>query len=138
METQMLSQGVLESSRRSSEAAVAGSGQTVLSLWAQWKRFELNQGLLYRHWDNVHITGIITRQLFVPRSLVLEVLNALHSGAGEAHLAWPKTIFRNRFYWPELRDDMEDWCICYQSVLKASLLSQLDLHPSTSAELVFP
>ena len=62
-----------------SEAVVAGSRQVLRSIQAQWKRLELDQGLLYRCWDDIH-TGTITRQLLVPRPLVPEFLHAQHNG----------------------------------------------------------
>ena len=44
---------------------LAGSSQEIRSLWAQWNRLELFQGVLCRHWEDLH-TGVITRQLIIP------------------------------------------------------------------------
>ena len=40
------------------------------------------------------------------------MLKALHDGAGGGHLGVHKTLVkaRERFYWPGLRKDVEDWC----------------------------
>lgn len=105
---------------RPPEMAVSSSGPTFRSLWAQWNRLELEQGLLYRYWEQV-TTGDTTKQLVVPRTRVEEILQALHNGTGGGHFGRRKTLekVRARFYWPGLREDVEDWCLrcrdCAQS-----------------------
>ena len=104
--------GWLENSQvRPPDAAVAGSEQIVRSLWAQWNRLELCEGVLYRRWEEVE-SSTTTKQLVVPRTLVPDVLNALHNGVGGGHLGIRKTLnkIRQRFYWPGLREDVERWC----------------------------
>ena len=78
---------------------LAGSSQDIRSLWAQWNRLELFQGVLYRRWEDLY-TGVITRQLIIPRALVQEVLQALHNRVGGGHLGQKKTLkkVREQFY----------------------------------------
>ena len=100
-----------ESADRPPEAVVAGHGKTVRSLWSQWDRLELADGLLYRRWEE-GTSCLVTRQLVVPQALVPEVLAALHDGVGGGHLGISKTVRKvcHRFYWPHLRRDVEEWC----------------------------
>jgi len=97
--------------QRPSTVTVADSSPAVRTLWAQWSRLELIDGLLYRWWEESN-SGTRSKQLIVPHSLVPQVLRALHDGAGGGHLGVHKTLTkaRDRFYWPRLRKDVEDWC----------------------------
>ena len=97
--------------QRPSRTMVAGKSSAVHSLWAQWSRLEVINGLLYRWWEEVS-TGVQSQQLIVPQSLRSQVLKALHDAAGGGHLGVHKTLVkaRERFYWPGLRKDVEDWC----------------------------
>ena len=100
-----------ESNTRPSDGDVESMGHSVRSLWAQWDRLKLVNGLLYRQWEEAN-SGTITFQLVLPQSLIPTVLEALHSGVGGGHFGVRKTIekVRSRFYWPQLRQDVEQWC----------------------------
>ena len=100
-----------QTQQRPSTTQVAGNSPAVRTLWAQWNRLELIDGLLYRWWEDTKL-GTRSKQLIVPHSLVPQVLRALHDGAGGGHLGVNKTLTkaRQRFYWPGLRDDVEQWC----------------------------
>ena len=67
-----------KSNMRPPDTAVAGSEQALRSLWAQWNRLELCEGVLYRWWEEAE-TGTTTKQLVVPRALIPDVLHALHN-----------------------------------------------------------
>ena len=88
-----------------------GAIMELRSLWAQWDRLELVQGVLYRRWEN-NSGNSTQRHLIIPRSLVPTVLQALHDGPAGGHLGRNKTLakVRERFYWPRLCDDVEEWC----------------------------
>ncbi len=100
-----------QAGERPPEATVAGTDRRMRSLWAQWNQVELVDGLLYRRWRET-TTGSPRRQLIIPRPLVPDVLEALHNGPGGGHLGLHKSLakIRDRFYWPHLREDVEDWC----------------------------
>ena len=52
------------------------------------------------------------RSVVVPRSLVKDVLTSLHDDPTSSHLGITKTLskVRERYYWPDQRQDVEDWC----------------------------
>lgn len=90
---------------------VQGASKATKSLWAQWNRLQLENGVLYRKWETEDGHG--TRlQLVLPRSLVPDVLSALHDAPSAGHLGVAKTVerVRERFYWYGLQSDVEDWC----------------------------
>lgn len=93
------------------QAEVQGTSRATRSLWAQWNRLELKDGILYRRWETED--GQDSRlQLVLPRSLMPDVLTALHDAPIAGHLGVSKTVerVRERFYWYGLRQDVEDWC----------------------------
>ena len=90
---------------------IEGTSKATRSLWAQWNRLQLENGVLYRRWetDDGHATRL---QLVLPRSMVSEVLSALHDAPSAGHLGVTKTLqrVRERFYWYGQQHDIEDWC----------------------------
>ena len=90
---------------------IEGTSKATRSLWAQWNRLQLENGVLYRRWetDDGHGTRL---QLVLPRSMVSEVLSALHDAPSAGHLGVTKTLerVRERFYWYGQQHDIEDWC----------------------------
>lgn len=83
------------------------------SLWTQRGYLTLNNGILYRHWEDVPGGGVNKHlQLVLPRKLVNDVLDGLHGGVGGGHLGVRKTLdkIRARFYWPGQRKDVDKWC----------------------------
>ena len=90
---------------------VRGPSKATKSLWAQWNRLQLENGVLYRHWETENGRGIWL-QLVLPRSLVPDVLSALHDAPSAGHLGVTKTVerVRERSSWYSLQHDVEDWC----------------------------
>ena len=86
---------------------VAEKSPAVRSLWAQWSRLEVINGLLYQWWEEAS-TGTLSQQLIVPQCLRSQMLEALHDGAGGGHLGVHKTLVkaREQFCWPGLRKDV--------------------------------
>ena len=90
---------------------VQGTSKATKSLWAQWNRLVLENGVLHRQWQTEDGRG--TRlQLVLPRSLIPDILSALHDAPSAGHLGVNKTVerVRERFYWYGLQHDVEDWC----------------------------
>ena len=70
---------------------VQGTSKTTKSLWAQWNRLLLENGVLYRQWQTED--GLGTRlQLVLPQSLVPDILSALHDAPSAGHLGVTKTV----------------------------------------------
>ena len=90
---------------------VQGTSKATKSLWAQWNRLQLENGVLYRRWETEDGHGA-RLQLVLPRSMVPEVLSALHDAPSAGHMGVNKTLerVRERFYWYGQQHDVEDWC----------------------------
>ncbi|KRY06283.1 Retrovirus-related Pol polyprotein from transposon, partial [Trichinella patagoniensis] len=53
----------------------------------------------------------------IPRQRIPEILAAVHNRQSGAHLGVAKTLakLRQRYYWPQQREDVEDWCRACQT-----------------------
>lgn len=93
-----------------SQIELQGPGPAVHKLCSYWNPLEVQNGALNRRWEDEQ--GDSTRLLVVvPKSLVPEVLSALHDSPIAGHLGVTKKLekVRERFYWPGQRADVEDW-----------------------------
>ena len=90
---------------------VQGTSKATRSLWAQWNQLVLENSVLYYQWqtEDARRTRL---QLVLPRSLVPDILSALHDALSAGHLGVNKTVerVREQFYWYGLQHDVEDWC----------------------------
>ena len=127
-----------QGSERPPETAVATGGRALRSLWVQWDRLELMDGLLYRWWEES--TGTRKRQLLIPRVLVPEVLQALHDGAGGGHLGQHKTPQKVQchFYWPQWTGDVQEWCLRCPECVKTKLPTSTARAPLNSSQVGYP
>ena len=100
---------------------------------------ELSQGVLFRHWDD---TSEATSQqlLVVPQSLVPLVIQSLHNGVGGGHLGLTKPLakVKDRFFWPEMRSDVEDWCQQCSSCASQKSPSQTPQAPLVPTYVGYP
>ena len=88
------------------------------TLWAQQKYLVLQNGVLYRRWEDIPGKGLNKCLQFVlPQDLVPTVLEQLHNAPSGSHLGVSKTVekVRRRFYWPGQRRDIERWCAACES-----------------------
>eukprot|EP00731_Ephydatia_muelleri_P001652 Em0001g1652a len=93
-------------------------GYWLQTLWAQQKYLVLQNGVLYRRWEDIPGKGLNKCLQFVlPQDLVPTVLEQLHNAPSGSHLGVSKTVekVRRRFYWPGQRRDIERWCAACES-----------------------
>lgn len=90
---------------------VSALGPDSKTLWAQWNSLRLENGLLKRAWESPDGKQI-RMQLLVPKKRVKMLLTEMHGGISGGHLGINKTIekVRHRFYWPQCRQDVEEFC----------------------------
>ena len=89
------------------------SSYTVHTLWNQRNSLVLDQGVLFKRWEDIPNGGHQpTLQLLVPCKQIPSILEALHDHAMAGHLGIAKTLkkIQQRFYWPGQRRMVEDWC----------------------------
>ena len=90
---------------------VRGASLETRSLWAQWNTLVVKDGILYRrveaaNGDSSH------DQLVIPHGIREDILRSLHNDPSAGHLGHRRTLsrVRQRFYWPGLGRDVEEWC----------------------------
>ena len=79
--------------------------------WAQWKSFELKDGVLYRLLETPAGDRVM-KQLILPKKLRPSVLHQLHCSSTAGHLGVDKTRgkVRERFYWAPCSKNVEAFC----------------------------
>ena len=99
------------SDRRPDWKDISHLSTSIKHYWALWDSLILQNGLVYRR--KFHDTaGVETYLLLVPKSLRKEVMKLLHNNITAGHLGVTRTVTRikDRFDWPSLREDVENWC----------------------------
>ena len=89
---------------------VSGGSLALKAYWAEWKRLEMHDNLLYRRWEDD--TGDVTRlQLIVPFRYQREICKKLHGPAGASHLGRRRThdLIMRRMYWYLMADNIKFW-----------------------------
>ena len=99
-----------ESSTKPEWNEVSSYGTSVKSYWGQWESLRLHDGKLYRIVDND--TAQQLWQLVIPKPLRKTVLEQLHDNPAGGHFGVAKTLskVRERFFWPNCRQFVEEWC----------------------------
>ena len=89
---------------------VSGGSPALKAYWAEWKRLELHDGLLYRRWEN-DVGDTQRLQLIVPFRYQKEISKSLHGPAGAAHLGRRRTheFISRRMFWYRMADDIKFW-----------------------------
>ena len=96
----------VEHNCRPSSSEVAHESYFVKSLWNQWSRLAINDGLLCRKWETLE-TGSIHWQAIVPLTHRRIVLEQHHDAKLSGNLGVYKTLHkvRQRYCWPGLQND---------------------------------
>uniref|UniRef100_A0A3P9MR97 Gypsy retrotransposon integrase-like protein 1 n=1 Tax=Oryzias latipes TaxID=8090 RepID=A0A3P9MR97_ORYLA len=109
---------------------------------------------LLREWDKLHIdeTGVLYRETLNRKQLVLpekhknKVLQELHNEMGHQGVDRTTSLVRDRFYWPHMQKDIEDYvmrkCVCLkqkkpQHETKAPITNIVTTHPFELVSLDF-
>jgi hypothetical protein len=76
-------------------------------LYRQFDHLILKDGILFR--EEKHDGGETMKQLVLPTRYVKIVLHSLHNEMGHPGRDRTNSIVRERFYWPRMTSDMENW-----------------------------
>jgi hypothetical protein len=100
----------VEAGQRPEWGDISDMGPVYKSYWAQWKPLGVRDGILIHCWESINGRKK-TLQIIVSRSKVKEVLEKMHGGSSGGHLGANKTLdkVRQRYYWVNLRADVERW-----------------------------
>jgi hypothetical protein len=110
----------MKSGQRPTKQEMSGEGAIAKAYWAQWQSLKLQNGCLYRVWEDED--GKANRDLLVvPKCRITEVLSEFHDGPSGGHLGVNKTYdkIRTRFYWIGCRQSIADWIQSCQECMQA-------------------
>jgi len=105
---------LLQSTReKPSWGVVADQSADVKTLFAEWSRLALEDGLLLRRWTS-EASAADRRQLIVPKKLRREFIQLAHTGMTGGHLGKHKTREQVslRAYWPTWKKDVSLELLC--------------------------
>jgi len=90
---------------------ISSKGAPLKTLWSQWDRLELRDGILYRKWES-DVNRDSKLQLILPRDKRKEVLRYCHDIPTAGHLGVEKTVakVKENFYWPCMKEFIENYC----------------------------
>ncbi|KRZ56548.1 Transposon Ty3-G Gag-Pol polyprotein [Trichinella nativa] len=105
---------------------VAPEGTRLLrSLWSQRERIVVHEGTICRKLETPD-TGESRLLEVILKQRIPEILAAVHNRQSGAHLGVSKTLtmLRQRYYWPQQREDVEDWCRACQACVARAVPSK--------------
>lgn len=85
----------LANKKRPEYNAISGESMTVKSLWSQWDRLTLHEGVLYRKWDDL-ISKSQKLQAVIPNEERRTTLKFCHDDRAAGHLGVHKTLAKIR------------------------------------------
>ena len=92
-------------------ADVSSLSPLVKYYWNRWDSLEIVDGILCKKFEN-ETGNQFTSQIITPQSLVVDVLEQLHSSVTGGHLGLKKTFnkIRQKYHWYKMYRDIERWC----------------------------
>jgi hypothetical protein len=90
---------------------VSGENTIVKTLWNQYARLKVINGVLYRQW--IDENGINNKMLMlVPESLKGDILKLYHDVPTAGHLGMNKIVekIKKHLYWPSMKDYVTKYC----------------------------
>ncbi|XP_061189572.1 uncharacterized protein K02A2.6-like [Saccostrea echinata] len=107
----MLLLALTDGSVRPKWDVISHNSEAFKTLWRQWDRLKVINGLLYREFQDVDTNKVIL-QLVVPKQKRSEVIHYFHDVPTGAHLGAEKTTSRikNSFYWPSMSKEIARYC----------------------------
>ena len=118
--------------------AVALASYDVKTIWAQWPRLAIKDGLLKRRFEAAD--GLSSYwQVIMPTSLRNEFISLAHGGMTGGHFGRRRTTaaIQSRAYWPSWRSDMERFlrqCVPCARYHRGAIPRQAGLRPTLIGE----
>ncbi|VDH99871.1 Hypothetical predicted protein [Mytilus galloprovincialis] len=99
----------IEDKKRPEWNEISNQSAVIKTLWRQWDRLEIHQGLLYRKWIENETEEFL--QLIVPTSKRQEAIRYFHDIPTGGHLGIDKTLDRMQktFYWPSMKNTIVEY-----------------------------
>ena len=89
---------------------VQSQSKEIKSLWNQWDNLHIQNSVLYR--QTVQNDNKSEYQLVAPTRLKREIMLQLHNSITAGHMGATRTYYaiKQRFYWPDYKQDILTWC----------------------------
>ncbi|CAC5374624.1 unnamed protein product [Mytilus coruscus] len=99
----------VEDKKRPEWNEISNQSAVIKTLWRQFERLEVHQGLLYRKWIENETEELL--QLIVPTSKIQEAIRYFHDIPTGGHLGIDKTQDRiqKSFYWPSMKHTIVEY-----------------------------
>ncbi|MGL4266101.1 MAG: DDE-type integrase/transposase/recombinase, partial [Weissella cibaria] len=104
-ETSYLYTKLEEGANKPTGEEMMGKSWVTRCMWAMWEHLKLENDVLFFH----HGGGFANR-IVVPPSQVQVALSNLHHDLGHAGMNKMETAARKRFWWPNMKRDIMDFC----------------------------
>ena len=120
----------VEEGRKPEYKDITNEGYFLRSLWSQWNRLFVKNGILYREWKVVG-TDLSQFQVVIPLKERRTVLRYCHDHKSSGHLGMKKTLgkVREKFYWPSLQNDVRAYVAGCEKCLMRKAPSRLKKAP---------
>jgi len=89
---------------------IEGKSADTKTLWMEWDRLQLKNGVLCRKWSSIDRSMPDICQVVLPRPYRADLITKVHSGVTGGHLGRRKTEeqVRRRAYWPRWKVQVDD------------------------------
>ena len=106
----------------------SGQSPACKAYFAEWKRLELHNGIIYRRWENPAGT-VIRLQILIPRALQRDICRQVHDGRTTAHMGKRRTLrlLIRSVHWFRMDYDIGWW-------IKSCITCQRRARPHTNAK----
>ena len=90
--------------------AVSGGSPALCSYWLEWNRLSIEDGMLYRRWENREGTEV-NMQLLLPFKYQDEMAKQFHDAPSAAHMGRRRTHtqVQKRAFWYRMAADLKQW-----------------------------
>ena len=98
---------------------ISAESENAKMLWAQYDRLQVQNGMLYRRWENTEST-VVTWQIIIPKVKQCELLKMAHDDPMGGHLGGDKTLAKlyQVCFWVNVKDDVRRYVECVTVVLR--------------------
>lgn len=103
-------------------------------LLREWKRLELQDGVLYRKWTT---HGTVLHQLVLPQKCRERALDGVHDEVGHLGCERALDLARARFFWPKMARDIENKCYTCEKCFRRKASPQ-KAAPMESIQTTYP
>ena len=129
----------LEGKGRPDSKRIEGKSYYLKSLYSQYDRLCIMDGIVYRRWDDIE-SKIPRYQALVPLKERRTVLQYCHDERTAGHLGLKKTLekIRQKYYWPKLQNDVRQYVLGCEFCTKRKGENRINRAPMKLVHASYP